>query len=65
MIKYMYSPADIAEQVGVSRQAVARVAREIGVGIIARNRLVAVPKEDAARLKKAIHPKPGKPPRKS
>jgi predicted XRE-type DNA-binding protein len=64
MITYMLSPAEIAEQVGVTRQSVSRVARQIGVGVIAGGRLVAVSKQDAIKLKKSLHLRPGKPSQK-
>ena len=61
MITYMFSPQEIAEQVGVTRQSVARVAKQIGVGVIAGGRLVAVSKADTPKLKKSLHLRPGKP----
>jgi len=61
MITHMLSPSEIARDVGVTRQAVSRVARQIGVGVVANGRLVAVSKTDAVKLKKAMHTRPGKP----
>ena len=61
MIKKMFSVAEVARDVGLTRQAVSRVARQIQVGVVAGGRLVAIPKEDLKKLKGSLHSRPGKP----
>lgn len=62
MMTKMLSPSEVARQIGVTRTAVARVARKMNVGVVAGGRLVALSKGDAEKLKKNIYPRPGKPP---
>lgn len=64
MITYMHSPSEVAHRFGLTRQAVSRVARKIGVGVIAGNRLVAIPTKDLKKLKDSLHSRPGKPSKK-
>ena len=60
MISY-YDATDAGKKIGCDRRTVCRVAKNVGVGIFVKGRLVAIDRKDVATIKSHVKKTPGNP----
>lgn len=60
MLKYL-STSEVAEKIGCSVNTVSRVAKARGVGVYAKDRLVAIDPADYQTVRAGVHPTSGNP----